>query len=145
MILYYIRKRVPKSKRVCSGNTTITSCSPTQDTVRKSHMTFIVTRHPKDNKSKADNSLFLAKMIAKLNRYKVMHTKTKTNRKTPQTLGCSNLQIYVQESLKNLRYSSAAIFFIFTCVNVNGNTKICFSVKLGVGLYNRSFKVIYLR
>ena len=29
---------------------------------------FIVTRHPKDNKSKATSSLFLVKMIAKLER-----------------------------------------------------------------------------
>ena len=34
--------------------------------MRKSHRTFTVTRHPKDNKSKATSSLLLFKMIAKL-------------------------------------------------------------------------------
>ena len=34
--------------------------------VRKSHRTFTVTRHLKDNKSKATSSLFLVKTIAKL-------------------------------------------------------------------------------
>ena len=47
-----------KSKRLWSGNTTITHCRPTHDTVRKSHKTFTVTIHPKDNNSKATISLF---------------------------------------------------------------------------------------
>ena len=34
--------------------------------VRKSHMTFTVTRHLQDNKSKATSFLFIFKMIAKL-------------------------------------------------------------------------------
>ena len=34
----------------------------------KSHKTFTVTRHPKDNKSKSITSLFLVKIIAKLER-----------------------------------------------------------------------------
>ena len=45
-------------------------------------MTFTLTIHPKDNKSKATSSLFLFNMIAKL----VMHTKTKTNTEPPQTI-----------------------------------------------------------
>ena len=36
--------------------------------MRKSYRTFRVTRHPKDNKSKATSSLFLFKMNAKLER-----------------------------------------------------------------------------
>ena len=36
--------------------------------MRKSHRTFTVTRHQKDNKSKATSALFLVKIIAKLER-----------------------------------------------------------------------------
>ena len=38
-------------------NTTITHCRPTHGPVRKRHKTFTVTRHPKDNNSKATSSL----------------------------------------------------------------------------------------
>ena len=52
-------------------------------------MTNTVTRHPKDNKSKATNTLFLIKMIATQIGHKVMHTKIKTNTEPPQTIGGS--------------------------------------------------------
>ena len=49
------------------GNTTITHCRPTHSTMRKSNKTFTVTRHLKDNNSKATScSLLFVKMIAKL-------------------------------------------------------------------------------
>ena len=41
---------------------------PTHGTVRKSYKTFTVTRHLKNNKSIATSSLFLVKMITKLER-----------------------------------------------------------------------------
>ena len=43
-----------------------TADQPTACTVRKIHTAFTVTRHPKDNKSKATSSIFLVKMTAKL-------------------------------------------------------------------------------
>ena len=57
---------LPKSKRVWSGNTTISHCRPAHSTVRKSHRSLAVTRHKEDNESKATSSLFHVKMIAKL-------------------------------------------------------------------------------
>ena len=46
----------------------MTHCRPTNDTVRKSQKTFTITIHPSDIRSKATSSLFLFKMIAKLER-----------------------------------------------------------------------------
>ena len=40
----------------------------THGTVRKSYRTFTVTRHPKDKKGKSTSSLFLVKLIEKLER-----------------------------------------------------------------------------
>ena len=52
------------SKRVRSGNNTITNCRQTHGTAMKSHTT--ITRYQEDKLSKATSSLFLIKMIAKL-------------------------------------------------------------------------------
>ena len=60
----YIQLLVNLSKLVWPGNTTITNCRQTHDTARKSHTT--ITRHQEDKLSKATSSLFLIKMIAKL-------------------------------------------------------------------------------
>ena len=49
-------------------NPAITNRRPNHGTVGKSHRTFTVTRHPKDNKSKATSSLFIIKMIEELER-----------------------------------------------------------------------------
>ena len=45
-----------------------------------------VTRHPKDNKSKATSSLFLVKIFAKLEWTKSNAYLTKTNTEHPQTM-----------------------------------------------------------
>ena len=45
----------------------------------KGYRAFTVTRHPKDNKSKATSSLHLVRMITKLERPYSNDTKTKTN------------------------------------------------------------------
>ena len=50
-------------------------------------MTFTVTRHPKENKSKATSSLFLVKMIAKLERTIRNAHQNKNQQKNPQTMG----------------------------------------------------------
>ena len=55
---------IKNSKWVWSGNTTITNCRQTIDTARKSHTS--ITRHQEDKLSKARSSLFMNKMIAKL-------------------------------------------------------------------------------
>ena len=75
------------SKREWSGNTTITNCRPIHGTVRMSHRTFTVTKHPKDNKIKANSSLFIVKMIAKLERTYSNANQNKTNTEPPQTMG----------------------------------------------------------
>ena len=46
------------------GNSTITKCTQTHDTPRKSHTT--IMRHQEDKLSKATSSLFPIKIIAKL-------------------------------------------------------------------------------
>ena len=61
-----------------SGYITITQCRPTRDNVRKSHRTLTVTRHQEDNLSKATRSLFLFKMISKLER--IIHRKKNKNK-----------------------------------------------------------------
>ena len=53
--------------------------------VKKSHIMSTVTRHPRDKKSKSTSSLFLFKMIAKLERTQsnAQQNKTKTNTEPP--------------------------------------------------------------
>ena len=66
----------------CARNTTITHCGPT-------HRTLTATRHEEDNYSKATISLFLVKMIAKLERtlrYACI-TKQGLNTEPKQTIG----------------------------------------------------------
>ena len=87
LIWMYLCRKAIKSKWVWSGNTTITHYRPTYGTGWKNHSPHTVTRHTKDNKSKAASSLFLVKTIAKLERYKVILSKTKTNTEPPQTMG----------------------------------------------------------
>ena len=66
---FYIQlKYILLRKWVWSGNTTIAHCRPTQSSVRESHRTITVTRQQKDKQSKAFNSLFPIKMIAKFKR-----------------------------------------------------------------------------
>ena len=60
--------------------TTITHCKPTHGTVRKGHGTITITRHQKDRQSKASNSLFPIKMIAKLEK-----TQSNAQQKMEQT------------------------------------------------------------
>ena len=74
-------------KWIWSGNTTITQRRPSHGTMRKSHRTFTVTRHPKDNKSKASNSLFLVKMITKLERTYSNAYQNKDQHRTPSNNG----------------------------------------------------------
>ena len=67
---------------------TITNCRPaTHGTVKKSYMTFTVTRHPNDNKSKATGSLFLVKIIAKLERTLGNAYQNKDKHRTPTKKG----------------------------------------------------------
>ena len=55
---------------------------------RKSFGTFTVTRHLKENKSKATSTHFLVKMIAKTKKgRKVMHTKNQDQLRTPTNNG----------------------------------------------------------
>ena len=49
--------------------------------------TFTVTRHPKDNKSKATNSRFLVKMITKLERTQSYKYQNKEKHRTPTNNG----------------------------------------------------------
>ena len=57
-------KLINNSRRVWSGNTTITNWRQTHGTARKSHTT--ITRHQEDKLCKPASSLFPMKMIAKL-------------------------------------------------------------------------------
>ena len=53
------------------------------------------------------------------------------------------MQIYEQDRLRKCKISTCCNrFHVFY---LNGNIKICFSVKLGVGLSISSYKTIYLR
>ena len=60
------------------------------------------------------------------------------------TLSVLILQIYEQDRLRKSEISTCCkcMFHVFY---LNGNNKICFSVKLGVGLCISSYKTIYLR
>ena len=59
----------------------------TRGIVRKSHRTFTVTSHPKNNKSKAISSLFLIKMIAKLERTQSNAYQNKDQHRNPSDNG----------------------------------------------------------
>ena len=74
-------------KWVWSGSTTITHRSSTHCTVRESHNTCTVTRHPWDNKSKATISLFLFKMIANQERAQSNALQNKDKHRTPTNNG----------------------------------------------------------
>ena len=65
------------------GNITIKQCTPTNGTVRKSHIALSVTRQ--DNQSTANSSCFSIKIIAKLEKTlsTQRHNKTRTKHRTP--------------------------------------------------------------
>ena len=65
-ILIWVKQQ--KSKRV--GNTSITYCTPTHGTARKSAWTPTDTTHQEDSQSKSTRPLFSIKAIAKLDRHK---------------------------------------------------------------------------
>ena len=76
-----------KCNRVWSGSITITIYRSTFGTVRKSHRTFTVTRHLKDNKSKAISSLFFVNMIAKPERTQSNAYQNENEHRTPRSQG----------------------------------------------------------
>ena len=78
---------IPKVSEYYQEIITITQHRPTQGTMRKSHRTFTVTRHPKDNKSKTASSLFLFKMIAKLERTQSNAQQNRDKHRTPRPSG----------------------------------------------------------
>ena len=73
---------------------------PTNGTVKKSHGTFTVTRHSKENESKATSSLFLAKMIAKLKRTLSNAHQNKDPHRTPTSNG---RYMYIKRYINNIR------------------------------------------
>ena len=53
------------------------------------------------------------------------------------------MQIYEQDRLRKYKISTCCNHF--QVFYLNGNNKVCFSIKLGVGLCISSYKTIYLR
>ena len=94
---YFRFNLATRSKSVWSGNTTITHCRPTHGTERKSHRTFALIRHPKHYKSKATSSLFLTKMIAKLDK-----TQSNAYQKRQTSNPCKKWR-YIKQKINNNR------------------------------------------
>ena len=95
---------VAKSKRIWSGNTTITHYRPTHGTARKSNRALAVKRHQEDNWSKITRPLFTVKMIAaKLERIKKCITKQRPTQNTEvhKTIDQQNHRLRTDSSLKH--------------------------------------------
>ena len=75
-----------KLKKLVSMISKYHNHKPTPGIVTKSYRTFSVTRHPKDNNSKATNSPFLVNMIAKPERTQSNAHQNKDQLRTPQTM-----------------------------------------------------------
>ena len=70
-------------------------------TLQTNHKTFIVPRHPKDNKSKTTSSLFLVKMIAKLAR-----TQSNAHQNKDQHRTLTKNGRYIKQKISNNRTSA---------------------------------------
>ena len=81
--------------------------------MKKTHKTLTVTRHLKDNKSKAISSLslFLVKMIAKLERTQSIEYKNKDQHRTPHKQWEIHKTIENQQQNYRFRTDSSQTFF----------------------------------